>query len=507
MRILFVAPEGVPFSKTGGLGDVVGGLPKELAALGHEVAVFLPLYRGTKIQPTVVHASLSVPVGRELRFPSVVGGFTEEGVRYDFLDDPEFFDRETLYGGPSGDYPDNAERFAEFSRAALEYAKLVWRPDVIHCHDWQTALVPIFKQSLYAADPLLAPIPTILTIHNLGYQGLFERGVLARVGLPESLFSIEGMEFYGRVNFLKGAILASDWLTTVSRRYAEEIQTEEYGCGLEGVIRKRSDRLVGILNGVDYSAWNPETDPFILARYSASDLSGKQVCKHNLLEEFGLPAGRLDRLVVGLISRFVDQKGFDLIVEAAEEILAENLQIVALGTGMPEYEEFFRDLAARYPQQVAVRINYDNGLAHKIEAGADLFLMPSRYEPCGLNQIYSLRYGTLPLVRATGGLDDTVEPYDPRTGEGTGFKFSDYTSEALLACLRQALAVWGDFAAWRRLQVRAMSRDFSWRASAARYVSLYQEAQRTRIPAALAASVDVGSGGASRASAESSRKG
>ncbi len=489
MRILFVAPEGVPFSKTGGLGDVIGGLPKELAALGHEVAVLLPRYRDTKIQPTVVHASLTVPVGQSLRFPAVVGGFVRDGVRYDFLDDPESFDRDTLYGGPAGDYPDNPERFAEFARAALEYAKLIWRPDIFHCHDWQTALLPVFLKTLYAADPAIGRIPTVLTIHNLGYQGLFDRAVLGRIGLPERLFQIDGMEFYGRVNFLKGGILSTDWLTTVSRGYAEEIQTPEYGCGLEGVIRRRADRLIGILNGVDYGAWNPETDRLIPARYSAADLSGKQACKRDLLERFGLPVENPSPLLAGIISRFVDQKGFDLLAEAAEQLLEEDLQIVALGTGMPEYEEFFRELAARYPRRVGVRIAYDNVLAHGIEAGADLFLMPSRYEPCGLNQIYSLRYGTLPLVRATGGLEDTVEGYDPKSGHGTGFKFREYKAESLVACMREASRAWKEPKTWARLQRTAMARDFSWRASASQYAELYEKAKRERIPSAAASSV------------------
>ncbi len=507
MRILFVAPEGIPFSKTGGLGDVVGGLPKELAGLGHEVAVLLPHYRGTKIEPKIVHQSLTVPVGGRLRFPSIVGGFTRDGVRYDFLDDPEYFDRDTLYGGPSGDYPDNPERFAEFSRAALEYAKLIWRPDVIHCHDWQTALLPVFLKTLYAGDPVLGRIPTLLTIHNMGYQGLFPPEVLDRVGLPKSLFTIEGMEFYGRVNFLKGGIIFTDWLTTVSRGYASEIQTAEYGCGLDGVIRRRADRLLGILNGVDYAAWSPESDKMIAAHYSAADLSGKQTCKRDLLTQFGLPAENLDRPLIGIISRFVNQKGFDLVAEAAEEIVKEDVRIVALGTGMPEYEKFFRQLAADHPKQVGVRIAYDNTLAHKIEAGSDLFLMPSRYEPCGLNQIYSLRYGTLPLVRSTGGLEDTVEPYDPKTGRGTGFKFKVYKAEALIACLREAVRVWGDRKAWRGLQAEAMARDFSWRASAGQYAVLYDKAKKERIPVATVSSVQSGVGGVAAKPAESSRKG
>ncbi|HEV2388148.1 MAG TPA: glycogen synthase GlgA [Candidatus Acidoferrales bacterium] len=506
MRILLIAPEGVPFSKTGGLADVIGGLSRELAALGHEPAVFLPRYRDTKIASPVL-ARLSVPVGADERRPSVVGGTVQDGVRYFFLDDPAAFDRDGLYGGRAGDYPDNPERFAEFSRAGIELAKSIWRPDVIHCHDWQTSLVPVFLEAFHSADPAFQSVPTVLTIHNLGYQGLFEPAVLERVGLPRRLFSIDALEFYGRVNFLKGGLVFSDWLTTVSGGYAKEIQTPEFGCGLEGVIRQRAGRLVGILNGVDYSAWSPETDPLIAARYSALDPDGKHACKRDLLEQFGLPAVNLEPAVVGIISRLVDHKGFDLVVEAAEEILKEDLLLVMLGAGEPAYEEFFRELAARHPRQVAVRIAYDNTLAHKIEAGADLFLMPSRYEPCGLNQIYSLRYGTLPLVRATGGLNDTVDAYDLRTGEGSGFKFQEYRSEALLACLQEAMRVYADRVLWRRLQANAMSRDFSWKASARRYADLYVEARKGRISSAPDSSVQSGAGDAARAAAQAPREG
>lgn len=506
MRILFVAPEGVPFSKTGGLADVIGGLPKALAALGHEPAVFLPRYRSTKITAPVL-AKLSAPPGRDARSPAIVGGIEQDGVLYFFLEDPEAFDRDGLYGGPEGDYADNPERFAEFSRAAIELAKLIWRPDAIHCHDWQTSLVSVFLRTFHAADPAFRTIPTILTIHNLGYQGLFEPMALERVGLPEWWFSIEGLEYFGKVNFLKGGLIASDWLTTVSRGYAREIQTPECGFGLEGVIRQRAGRLVGILNGVDYAAWSPETDRLLAARYSALDPDGKLACKRDLLEQFGLPAANLEPAVVGMISRLVDQKGFDLVAEAAEEILREDLYLVLLGTGEPRYEAFFVELASRHPRQVGVRIAYDNTLAHKIEAGADLFLMPSMYEPCGLNQIYSLRYGTLPLVRATGGLDDTVEAFDPKAGEGTGFKFREYRASALIACLREALAVYRDRPGWRRLQANAMSRDFSWKSSAAQYAHLYAEARKERISNAPASSVELGAGEPAAAAADAPRKG
>jgi starch synthase len=487
MKILFVSSEGIPYSKTGGLADVVAALPKALTALGHEVAVFLPRYRGNP-KEKVVARSLTIPLGTRARFPSIIHAGKDEGVHFYLLDDPEYFDRPQLYGDKARDYPDNAERFATFSRAAIEFAKQVWTPDLFHCHDWQAALVPVLLRTVYAADPAVNQIPVVLTIHNLSYQGHFGPEVMARLGLPESLYSLAGLEFYGRVNFLKGGLLAADYLTTVSRKYAEEIQTPRYGCGLEGVIRHRADHLVGILNGVDYSVWDPKVDTKIAAQFSARSLAGKQACKKDLLQTTGLPAENLQRPVIGIVSRFTDQKGFDLLAETADQMLKEDLAIVALGTGDPKYEDLFRTLAAHAPDHVAVKIAYDDTLAHKIEAGADMFLMPSSFEPCGLNQIYSLRYGTVPVVRATGGLEDTIDAYDPKTGKGTGFKFQEYKGTALLECLHQALAVFGDTKAWKSLQTRGMKKDFSWKASAAAYAKLYEGARDLRIARAAPAS-------------------
>jgi starch synthase len=480
MRILFVASEGLPFSKTGGLADVVEALPKALVSQGHDVAVVLPRYRTTQVKNVVIK-SLTVPMGTSLRFPAIADGGRLAGVQYFFVDDPQYFDRDQLYGVGGRDYPDSAERFAEFARASIELAKQLWLPDVIHCHDWQSALVPVLLRTAYAADPQLSAIPVVFTIHNMGYHGLFPRDVLARIGLPDSLFRMDSLEFFGHVNYLKGGLVFSDYLTTVSRKYAQEIQTTEYGHGLDGVVRTRADRLVGILNGVDYSVWNPEVDNLIAARYSAKDLSGKQVCKRDLLAQFQLPEGNLESPVIGIVSRFADQKGFDLVAEVADEFMEENLAIVALGSGEAKYERMFRELSERLPDKLAVKVAYDNTLAHKIEAGADMFLMPSRYEPCGLNQIYSLRYGTVPVVRATGGLDDTIEPFDPANGRGTGFKFSEYTGPALLAALREALTAYADKALWRRLQANGMAKDFSWNASALEYGRLYDVARKGRI--------------------------
>src|SRR5258706_10809456 len=480
MRVLFVASEGLPFSKTGGLADVVEALPKALAAQGHEVAVVLPRYHETKAT-AVVMPSLTIPMGgARLRFPAIADGTLLNGVRYFFVEDAAYFDRDGLYGGSSGDYPDNPERYTEFCRAAIEIAKHVWPADVIHCHDWQTALVPVLLRTSYGDDPLVKDIPVVFSIHNMGYHGQFTRDVLDRVGIPQVLFHPAGVEFYGSVNLLKGGLVFSDYLTTVSRKYAEEIQTREYGHGLDGVAKSRADRLVGILNGVDYTAWNPEKDKLIAANYSAKDLSGKQVCKQDLLEVFGLSHDLLERPVIGIVSRFADQKGFDLIAEKAHELMREDLVLVVLGSGERKYEDLLRARATAYPGRVGVKIAYDNELAHKVEAGADMFLMPSRYEPSGLNQMYSLKYGTVPIVRATGGLDDSIEPFDLEHGTGTGFKFKEYTGEALLFAVRQALHHYMDERIWKRIQLNGMAKDFSWKTPAAEYAKLYEAARAAR---------------------------
>jgi len=481
MKILFVASEGLPFSKTGGLADVVEALPKALVALGHEVVVLLPRYRNTKAGG-VAAPGLTVPMGDTLRFPAILHGGVLRGVRYYFVEDPEYFDREQLYGVSGKDYPDNAERFAEFSRAAIEFCKYVWMPDVIHCHDWQSALVPVLLRTQYEKDATVEALAAIFTIHNMGYHGTFPRETMKKIGLPENLFKIEAMEFYGRVNFLKGGLVFSDYLTTVSRKYAEEIQTPEYGHGLDGVVRRRADYLTGILNGVDYAAWNPERDKLIAAKYSIKDMSGKLMCKKNLLEVFNLPPETVSQPLIGIVSRFADQKGFDLIAKVAPDLLAEDLAIVVLGAGEAKYEKALHDLAKKYPEKLSVKIAYDNAIAHKIEAGADIFLMPSRYEPCGLNQIYSLKYGTVPVVRATGGLDDTIEAFDPETGSGTGFKFEAYDGMALLGAIHEALAVFqNEPETWRRIQTNGMAKDFSWQTSAIEYAQLYEVAWKARI--------------------------
>ena len=481
MHIAFAASECVPFSKTGGLADVIGALPPALATLGHQVTVYLPRYRQTELnKPKTVISSITVPFDDRYRFCSVLDGGKRAGVQFYFIDYPPFFERDGLYGTALGDYHDNAERFALFSRAVLEAAKILGAPDILHCHDWQTALVPILLKTLYVGDPAFAEAPCVFTIHNLGYQGLFQPEILPLLMLPWDLFTMSKMEFYGKVNFLKGAIEMADYITTVSRRYAQEIQTAEFGFGLEGVLRARSATIAGILNAVDYLSWNPEDDPHIAANYSARDLSGKAKCKLDLLREFGL-AQETQLPVVGMVSRFVQQKGFDLVQQVADRLALEDMLLIVLGSGQREYEDLFRRLNKQYPQKVAVKIAYDEALAHKVEAGSDLYLMPSHYEPCGLNQIYSLRYGTVPIVRATGGLDDTVEQFDPRTGKGTGFKFREYTGEAMLATLRSAVTLFReDQKTWQNLMRSGMAQDYSWTHSAREYVKVYERARQLK---------------------------
>src|SRR6202162_3074245 len=481
MHIVFAASEGVPFSKTGGLADVVGALPRALSAAGHQVSVYLPLYRQTKLKNTqTVVKSITIPFDDRYRFCSVVSGGKTSGVQFYFVEYPPFFDRDGLYGTPAGDYPDNAERFALFSRAVLEASKILGVPQIFHCHDWQSALIPVLLHTQYAEDPAFRDVATVFTIHNMGYQGLFPPDTLPLLTLPWDLFAISRMEFFGNVNFLKGALVFSDFINTVSKKYSQEIQTTEFGFGLEGVLRTRSSTVTGILNGVDYDEWSPEADKFILARYSPQDLSGKAKCKQDLLATFGIADADSRLPVIGIVSRFAAQKGFDLIAQIMERLAREEMIIGALGSGDKPYEEMFLRLAKQFPQKIAVKIAYDNALAHKIEAGSDMFLMPSKYEPCGLNQIYSLKYGTVPVVRATGGLDDTIEPWDARTGKGTGFKFTDYNGEALLLTIKEALRAFRDQTSWQQLMRNGMSKDFSWGASAKEYVRVYERARQVR---------------------------
>ncbi len=461
-----VSSEAAPLAKTGGLADVVGSLPSALRSFGDDVAVFIPRYGSIDLKGARrVYDSLPIHLGLA-RYDTAVYQAAEEFPLY-LLDCPPLYDRTGFYGESGLDYPDNHIRFAVFARAALAVARVLFLTEVFHCHDWQAGLVAAYLRTTFATDPTYLGVKTLFTIHNLGYQGLFPKSVLPQVALDPAVDRPGRMEFFGRISYIKGGIAYADAINTVSPTYAREIQTPEYGFGLDGALRARADVLTGILNGVDYREWSPDVDPLIPANYSPRDLSGKQVSKQHLIEEFGLPPEAMARPLIGIVSRFTRQKGAGLIAEVADQIVAEDVYLAVLGTGDPEYEDFFRRMAAEFPGRIAVRIGFDNRLAHLIEAGADMFLMPSQYEPCGLNQIYSLRYGTVPVVRATGGLDDTIE-------EGTGFKFAEYSGQALLGAVRAAIQAFADPDSWRQTMIRGMQKDFSWKASAAAYSALYR---------------------------------
>ena len=472
-RILMAASEMTPYAQTGGLGDVLAALPAALAELGIAVHVVLPAYGTIDVNAAgaVLSSSVEVRVGgtrREVGLRTARAG----AVSVSFVEADEYFGRDHLYGGPYGDYPDNAERFAFFSRAVLALAaRLEPAPDIVHCHDWQAALVPVYARAF--PDPRLAAARTVLTIHNLGYQGIFPAAVWPLLDLDWSYFTPRTLEFYGQANLLKGGIVFADALTTVSRRYAEEILTPEYGNGLDGVLRERREALHGILNGVDYTSWDPARDPYITARYDRDDLGGKARCKADLQARFGLDVAPQIPLF-GMVTRLADQKGLDLVMAVLPDLLRDDAQLAILGNGDARYEHELSLAGRRAPGRLAVHIAYDPALAHQVEAGADAFLMPSRYEPCGLNQMYSLRYGTVPVVRATGGLDDTVAEFDAASGRGTGFKFGPYTADALLGAVARALDVYRRPDDWRRLVRNGMACDFSWRDAAERYLALYR---------------------------------
>lgn len=480
MQITFAASESTPLAKTGGLADVVGALPRELVKLGHQVAVFLPFYarirRSIGGEPKFAVRSITIPFRYYNRFVAVVDGGKRDGVQYYFIDCPELFDRKELYGVAGSDYADNAERFGLFCRSVIEASKLLGVPDVFHVHDWQAALIPVYLRTTYLEDPALRSVATVLTIHNAAYQGKFPPETTEELLFPWDLFTMDKVEQFDRFNFLKGGVVFSDLLTTVSRKYAEEIQTAEYGELLEGVLRQRAADLHGILNGVDYAQWDPAIDRNLAAHYTPENLDGKRICRADLLHAFGLDKVAETTPVIGIVSRLATQKGFGIVAKIVEELAARDLAVVALGTGEPYYENLFRGWAFRHPASVAVQIRYDDALAHKIEAGADMFLMPSRYEPCGLNQIYSLKYGTVPIVRATGGLDDTIEEWDAVEGTGTGFKFEGFDPKDLLVEIDRALEAFRDKKGWTRLMRNGMARDYCWSGPAKEYVRVYEEA-------------------------------
>ena len=468
-----VSSEAHPFAKTGGLAEVVGALPSALRRLGHEVTIVVPRYRGVAAGGDT--REFSVDLGTRRISGRFLTTTLPDGVRAVLVDVPELFDRPGLYGVDGADYPDNAIRFATLSRAALEYIRSGGqRPDVIHAHDWQAGLVPVYQKMRLANDPVVGGVPVVFTIHNLAFQGVFPAATLDSLGLPWEVFHAEALEYWGNISLLKGGVNFSEKITTVSPTYAREILTPQHGFGFEGVLHRRAADLIGILNGIDVVRWNPESDPLVPASYSAADLDGKAAAKKALLAHVKLPthAAALARPVIGLISRLTDQKGFDLVGAAAGALMELDATWVMLGSGERHYEDLWRTMAARHADRVSATIGFDERLAHMIEAGADIFLMPSRFEPCGLNQLYSLRYGTVPVVRATGGLKDTVRDADEPGG--TGVVFTDYTPSALVGAVRRALELFKDRTRWQGLQRAGMSVDPSWDASAREYVKVYR---------------------------------
>ena len=480
LHIAFVAAEMTPFIKTGGLADVVGALPKALAARGHRVTVVLPRYGNIAFPPGTHIGGADVPLGPGTVTVGYFERVLQDGVRVIFIEHRPFFDRPSIspYGDSNGEYGDNRFRFALLARAAIEFFRTRGeRPDVFHGHDWHAGLLPVYLKTLYVLDPVLYRSPCVFTIHNLAYQGIFGADTVGVLGLPWHLTAGDGgLEFGGAASFMKGGLLYAEQITAVSPQYAREIQGEEMGHGMDPILRMRDRDLTGILNGVDYTEWDPRHDRRIAHRYSPDDLAGKAADKADLLSTFGLPA-EPDLPVVGIISRLVHQKGFDIVVRSWYDLLQRPIRMVVLGTGEPDVQDGFRALAARAPDRFAVRFAYDETLAHKVIAGSDMFLMPSRFEPCGLTQMYSLRYGTAPIVRSTGGLVDTVEPWNAFAGTGTGFRFDNADGTALIWALDQALAARQDAEGWKRLMRNGMEKDFSWERSARAYEAVYRRAQ------------------------------
>ncbi|MEZ4600639.1 MAG: glycogen synthase GlgA [Syntrophotaleaceae bacterium] len=478
MKILLVSSEVAPFAKTGGLADVAGALPLALRRLGHDVRIFMPWYRDVEqkgLKTEVLPAQVEVSIDGSVQVGRLRQGQLEEIPVY-FLDHPGYFQRDGLYGSAEGDHPDNDLRFGFFCRALLEALPAVdFRPDVLHLNDWQAGLIPVLLQSEKKADPFFASMATVFTIHNLGYQGLFPATALGRLGLDPALFHMEGLEYYGSMSFLKGGIFFSDLITTVSPTYCREIQTSEYGHGFEGILTKRRKDLHGILNGIDTGIWNPAADEALAAPFSAETLAGKAANKKALQKELGLSVDpRVP--VMAMIGRLATQKGLDILEAAWPKLVSRPLQFVLLGSGEERHVEFFRTVKDLHPAKISIHIGFDDALARRIYAGSDLFLMPSHYEPCGLGQLIALRYGSLPLVRSTGGLADTVHDVDRERDRGNGFVFRKASAGALMRALDRALDLYGDQRLWKQVVRRGMSLDLSWDESARRYLEIYRQA-------------------------------
>lgn len=470
-----------PFAKTGGLGEVIGSLTNAIRELGHDVSVFMPRYRSIDLQQWELEKAIDyfeVIIGNQLEATRIFSKKFPNGVKVYFVEHPDYFMRDELYGNLVGDYQDNDRRFTYFQRAALKAAeKLKLTPDIVHCHDWQTGLVPVYLKTLEAGYPPFQKARSIFTIHNLGYQGNFPPDSFPATGLGWEFYKSDFLEFYGKFSFLKGGLVFADTVTTVSERYSREIQTKEFGCGMEGVLAARKESVTGIINGIYPKDWDPETDPDIEAPYGSQSLAKKKLNKAALQRENDFKVDE-NIPVFGFIARLTSQKGLDILIPLFEQMAAENLQLVLLGTGDEKYHQVLRDLAKKNKKWLSVHILYDTKIARKIYAGSDLFLFPSYYEPCGLGQLIGLRYGAIPLARAVGGLADTVQEFNPATQKGNGFLFDDYTGEALWSAILRALKIFRQEKLWTQLVKNAMASDFSWTASAQKYIQLYETVKR-----------------------------
>ncbi|MHB9155736.1 MAG: glycogen synthase GlgA [Endomicrobiales bacterium] len=479
MKIAMVASECVPFVKVGGLADVVGTLPRFLKAGGHDVRVIIPKYQkidAKKFGLSSLPFRLPIPVGGGFEEATVKTGWLEGGVPVYFIENARYFYRPGVYGTTKGDYADNRERFTFFSRAALEVLKaLNFQPDVLHCHDWQTGIIPAYLKTTYRYDGFYVRTSSAYTIHNIAYQGVFDRATVDITGLPWSEFTWDRLEYFGRFNFMKAALIYADALSTVSPAYAREIQTEEFGRGMEAILKTRRADLAGILNGIDYEEWNPLTDRLIAANYSKDDASGKARCKEDLQKLCGLPV-KADAFLAGSVSRLDPQKGYDLVARVLPKVMERDLQFIVLGTGDPGIQNLLLKARARHPEKICLNFEFNNSLAHKIYAGSDAFLMPSRFEPCGLGQMIAMAYGSVPIVTKTGGLADTVEDFDPQAGTGNGFVVEKTKAAELKAALDRALLSFRDQTAWSRVMHNALSSDFSWHRSVVEYGKWYRKA-------------------------------
>lgn len=490
MKVLVAASEMIPFSKTGGLADVAGALPKSLYDLGHDVRAIVPKYKMTDnggFPLKLVSGDIEISIGQKIyRAEIFETKIPKTDVTVYLVGNEELFGRDGLYQENGKDYPDNAERFIFFCKAALEFLKKIgWEPHVIHCNDWQTALIPIYLKTVLSKDLFYNSIATVYTIHNMGYLGLFPAEKMPLTGLGWGYYTPDKLEFWGNVCFAKAGLIYSDIINTVSETYSHEIQTEEFGHGLDGLLRSRVQDVCGVVNGIDYDIWDPKTDPNLAAKYSVSDMKGKASDKNRLRKVMRLPQKR-DTAVIGMVSRMTDQKGFDILSQAFPDIMKLPVQFVLLGAGDPKYQDAFSSFTKQYKGKVAINIGFDSAVAPVIYAGADIFLVPSLYEPCGLSQLISYKYGTIPAVRATGGLADTVRNYDPSTEDGDGFVFSEYTPASLYHCIERAVNVYKkDKKKWQALVKKVMKYDYSWDVSAKKYVAIYKKAidkLRQRLP-------------------------